>query len=85
MKKKITHYHSVHISTDAFTAQKLNKKIVKVRIGTQVHDTLICEFYVPISAVDIGAFISDKIVRARALHDFKITFDYWSGGTIREI
>jgi hypothetical protein len=81
MRASLTHYPSVHISTNVYDA----KELVKVRIGTFFYDELIGEFYVPASSVvKMGNlwYVPDEIIKARAKHDLKMTFDSHSAGLL---
>lgn len=77
MKSNLTHYQSVHISTDVY----LEKELVKVKIGTFFYNRPIGEFWVPRSCVkDNGKYqmVPIEVIKARAKHDLKITFDHHS-------
>jgi len=81
MSTSLTHYPSVHISTNVYDA----KELVKVRIGTFFHDELIGEFYVPVSSVvKMGNlwYVPEEIIKARAKRDLKMTFDHYSAGLL---
>jgi hypothetical protein len=81
MSASLTHYRSVHISTNVYDA----KELVKVRIGTFFYDELIGEFYVPASSiVKMGNvwYVPTEIIKSRAKRDLKMTFDSYSGGLL---
>lgn len=85
MKKKTKHYPSVHVATDVFEAVQNNFPNVKVKIGTFYYNEPICEFFVPTTSVvkhGNAVWVPHEIVKSRAKHDFNITWDHSSGGSI---
>jgi hypothetical protein len=92
MKKKATarqHFKSVHVETNIYSDNA--KDIVKVVIGTFYHNEKICEFWVPRAAVitmthraGISQWVDPALIRNRAKHDFNITYDHYSGGSLKD-
>ncbi len=76
--KQIKHHKYV---TVRHKVPKANEEIVKVQITTGYfsNEVILCEFWLPLTAIDSFGFIKPEIVKARAKHDAGITYDYAGG------
>ena len=78
---KIKHYESVSV---VVTVYKDGRGNAKVEIFDFLEENLICSFFVPDTALMLRnnnysvGFIDEGILKSRAKHDFKITFDHYT-------
>jgi hypothetical protein len=72
------HFDSVSIHADAYEAKRDGRENIKVEIlDFPRSEKLLGSFYMPLATyIRVGPVAFGKLIKARAKHDLKITYDH---------